>query len=126
MKNLLLVEDDRALAKMYAKKLGSAGWDVKVCHDGTDATRIAKSEPFDVVVLDLMLPGLSGIDILEMLRSDKATSKIPIVVYTNYGDKYNRDKCITYGADEFVLKVDSTPESLSQTITSVYEKRLGK
>jgi DNA-binding response OmpR family regulator len=122
-KKLLLIEDDKNLAKMYAKKFGNEGWEVVVCHDGSQAPAMAQAEGFDMIVLDLMLPGLPGIDILEMIRSDKRTVKVPVVVYTNYGDKYNREKCLTYGADEFVLKVDSTPDSLSKTISRVYESK---
>lgn len=123
LKKLLLIEDDDVLAKMYTKKFGDDGWDVLVCHHGSKATSMASSEPFDIIILDLMLPGLSGIDILGMLRSDKRTAKIPIVVCTNHGDDYNREKCLTYGADEFVLKVDSTPTSLAATIERVFKSR---
>ena len=123
-KKLLLIEDDRDLSKMYAKKFGAEGWEVVVCHDGSKATATAQAEEFEMIVLDLMLPGLSGIDILEMLRSDKRTVKVPIVVYTNYGDKYNREKCLTYGADEFVLKVDTTPDSLCKTIDRVFSSKI--
>lgn len=107
---------------MYSKKFSTDGWDVTIAHDGTEGVRQGKEGDFDAIVLDIMLPGMSGIDVLEMLRSDKRTARIPIIVYTNYGDKYNRDKCLTYGADEFVLKVDSTPDSLSQTLKKVMSK----
>jgi CheY-like chemotaxis protein len=122
MANLLLVEDDKQLSTMYSKKFATDGWDVTIAHDGTEGVRLGKEGDFNAIVLDIMLPGMSGIDVLEMLRSDKRTAKIPIIVYTNYGDKYNRDKCLTYGADEFVLKVDSTPDSLSQTLKKVMRK----
>jgi len=125
LKKLLLIEDDRELAKMYAKKFGREGWEVKVCHNGTEAFPTARAEIFDMVLLDLMLPGLSGIDILEMLRSDKKTAMVPVVIYTNYGDKYNKEKCLEYGADEFVLKIDSTPDALSKTVERVYGARSG-
>jgi DNA-binding response OmpR family regulator len=122
-KGMLLIEDDKVLSKMYAKKFGNEGWNVTVCHDGSQAPTIARGSAFDMIVLDLMLPGLPGIDVLEMLRCDKRTAMVPVVVYTNHGDEYNREKCMTYGADEFVLKVDTTPEGLSQTINKVYSAK---
>ena len=125
MKKLFLIEDDRELCKMYSNKFSHDGWEVAICHDGSQAVSLAKVGQFDMIVLDLMLPGLSGIDILEMLRSDRKTALTPIIVYTNYGDVYNREKCLTYGADEFVLKVDSTPQSLTKTIERVYEAKNG-
>jgi len=57
-----------------------------------------------------------------MLRTERKTTKIPVVIYTNSGDEKDRNKCITYGADEYILKVDSTPESLCRTINRVLEK----
>jgi len=113
---MLLVEDDKDLARMYAKKFNTEGWDVTNCYDGSDAIQIARDSHFNVIVLDLMLPGISGIDVLEMLRSNSKTVKTPVIVYTNFGDNYNREKCMTYGADEFILKVESTPESLFQAV----------
>lgn len=113
---VLLVEDDKALSAMYAKKFAAEGFDVTITHSGLDAVSKAKEEAFDVAVLDIMLPGMSGINVLEMLRLDPATSKLPIIVYTNYGDKHNREKCLTIGADDFILKIDTTPELLAQTI----------
>jgi len=113
---MLLVEDDKDLVRMYSTKFSKEGWDVYICHDGADAIQIAKNRRFDVIVLDIMLPGISGVDVLEMLRSDSKTVRVPIVIYTNFGDNFNREKCMTYGADEFVLKVDSTPEALLETV----------
>lgn len=119
MKKLLLIEDDKDLSRMYARKFNSAGWDVTTCYDGSEAINIAKQKRFDMIVLDLMLPGISGVDVLEILRSDSKTVRTPIVVYTNYGDSFNREKCMSYGADDFILKVDSTPEALTQTIEQI-------
>jgi len=119
MKRLLLIEDDKNLSQMYAKKFSSGGWNVTVCHDGAESLQLAKTGSFDMIVLDLMLPGISGVDVLEILRSDSRTVRVPVVIYTNFGDNFNREKCLTYGADEFVLKVDSTPESLCETIDKV-------
>ncbi len=123
MKKMLLIEDDKQLGAMYAQKFRMENFNVIICHEGTSALEKAKSEDFDIIVLDLMLPGISGIDVLGMLRADFKTVKTPIVVYTNYGDNFNRDKCLTYGADEFVLKVSSTPESLCQTINRVIAEK---
>lgn len=123
MKHILLVEDDKQLAAMYAQKFRTAGFKVTMVQDGGTALERAKTEDFDGIVLDIMLPGISGVEILGILRSDPKTVKTPIVVYTNYGDKFNREKCLTYGADEFILKVDSTPESLTETVNKVISEK---
>lgn len=119
MKKLLLIEDDKSLSQMYAKKFSQEGWEITIAHEGSEGIQKAREGGFEMIVLDLMLPGISGIDVLEILRSDSRTVKVPVVIYTNYGDNFNREKCLSYGADEFVLKVDSTPESLCETISKV-------
>ena len=119
LKKLLLIEDDKDLSHMYAKKFSNAGWITTISHDGAEGIQKAKEKAFDIIVLDLMLPGISGVDVLEILRSDSRTVKVPVVIYTNFGDNFNREKCLSYGADEFVLKVESTPESLCETIEKV-------
>lgn len=108
---------------MYAKKFHINGYDVILAKQGTDGFQKTRHDDFDVIVLDLMLPGLSGIEVLEMLRSDRKTAKTPIVVYTNYGDIKNKEKCLTYGADEFILKVDTSPEGLCQTISRILTEK---
>lgn len=119
MEQLLLVEDDKQLAGMYSKKFKQEGFEVTIATTGSDGIQVAKEGDFDIIVLDLMLPGISGVDVLEILRSDERTVKTPVIIYTNFGDQYNRERCLTYGADEFVFKVDSTPESLCETIKRV-------
>jgi two-component system alkaline phosphatase synthesis response regulator PhoP len=119
MISLLLVEDDKQLSEMYARKFTEEGFSVFVCHDGSESIQQAKEKNFDAIVLDLMLPGISGMDVLEIIRQDERTVKTPVLVYTNYGDNFNREKCLTYGADEFILKVDTTPNSLCEAIKKV-------
>ncbi|MDD3678673.1 MAG: response regulator [Patescibacteria group bacterium] len=119
MKELLLIEDDKKLSVMYAKKFQNEGFHVTISEGGTDGFQLARGNKIDVIVLDLVLPGLSGIEILQMLRTDKKTVKIPVIVYTNSGDEGSKNRAITYGADEYILKVDSTPEGLCQTINKV-------
>jgi DNA-binding response OmpR family regulator len=113
---ILLVEDDKHLAEMYARKFSVENWITFICNDGGEALAKAREVDPNVIILDLMLPGISGIDVLQILRTDEMTVKIPVIVYTNYGDAYNREKCLVSGADEFVLKVDSTPEELTRVI----------
>lgn len=113
---ILLLEDDKHLANMYSKKFKNEGWGTVICHDGYEALSKVKTEQYDAIILDLMLPGMSGLDVLQLLRQEKKTVTIPIIIYTNHGDKYNKDKCLIYGADEFILKIDSTPEKLTAVI----------
>lgn len=112
---------------MYAKKFYRNGFDVTLAKDGQSGFEKAHGEKFDIIVLDLMLPGISGVEVLEMIRMDRKTALVPVIVYTNYNDIRNKERCITYGADEFILKVDTNPEGLCQTINKVLtEKKIEK
>jgi DNA-binding response OmpR family regulator len=120
---LLLIEDDKHLAEMYAKKLNLSGYNVTVAKDGQSGLEKARAENFDIIVLDLMLPGIQGVDVLGMIRSDRKTAKTPVIVYTNYGDIKNKEKCLLYGADEFILKIDTDPEGLCQSVSRLLTER---
>lgn len=122
MAKLLLVEDDRQLSAMYAQKFKKAGFSVSMTTDGQTGAQMAIEGGYDLVVLDLMLPGLSGVEVLELIRSNLSTAKLPVIVYTNAADDKNKQKCLSYGADEFILKIDSTPDSLVKTINKVIKK----
>lgn len=122
MKNLLLIEDDKHLAEMYAKKFQNSGFEVTITKNGPTGIEEARKNKYDVLVLDIMLPGISGIEVLELLRTDVKTAKIPVVIYTNSGDEEHKKKALFYGADEYILKIDSTPESLCETINKVVSK----
>lgn len=122
MKKLLLIEDDKHLAEMYAKKFQNSGFEVTITKNGSTGIEEAKRNKYDVLVLDIMLPGISGIEVLELLRTDVKTAKIPVVIYTNSGDEEHKKKAMCYGADEYILKIDSTPESLCQTINKMVSR----
>jgi DNA-binding response OmpR family regulator len=122
MRELLLIEDDKHLAEMYAKKFQQSDFEVTITKNGSTGLAEAKKKKFNIIVLDIMLPGLSGIEVLELLKTDVKTAKIPVVIYTNSGDIYHKDKALSYGADEYILKVDSTPESLCDTIDRVVKE----
>src|SRR5712691_1429319 len=98
---ILVVEDDRPIAAMLDRVLGTEGYDVDVANDGGEALRRARERPFDLVVLDLMLPGLDGIAVCRRLR---AASSIPILVLTARGRTEDRVLGLDSGADDYMAK----------------------
>jgi len=108
---ILVVEDDRPVAAMLERVLGTEGYDVDVAGDGNEALRRARERPFDLVVLDLMLPGLDGIAVCRRLR---ATSPIPILVLTARGRTEDRVRGLDSGADDYVGKPFHNEELLAR------------
>lgn len=108
---ILVVEDDPPVAAMLERVLGTEGYDVDVAGDGGEAIRRARERPFDLVVLDLMLPGLDGIAVCRKLR---AASSIPILVLTARGRTEDRVLGLDSGADDYVAKPFHNEELLAR------------
>jgi DNA-binding response OmpR family regulator len=113
---VLLIEDDEAAAEMYRLRLAADGYSVVIARDGEEGLEFAEREHPDLIYLDLRLPKLDGFQVLERLRSMSATSAIPVVILTNYGEPELRERGLKLGALEFLVKADTTPANLSQGV----------
>ena len=113
---VLLIEDDVATAEMYRLRLVADGYTVMIGHDGQEGLRMATDEAPDFIYLDLRLPGLDGFEVLERLRAGKATAHIPVIILTNYGEPELRERGLKLGALEFLVKADTTPAQLSESV----------
>ena len=113
---VLLIEDDVATAEMYRLRLVADGYTVVVGHDGQEGLRMAADEAPDFIYLDLRLPGLDGFEVLERLRAGEATAHIPVIILTNYGEPELRERGLKLGALEFLVKADTTPAQLSESV----------
>jgi DNA-binding response OmpR family regulator len=103
-KKILLVEDDEALADVYVARLQAEGYDIKRAADGEESLRILPSFIPDLVLLDLLLPGLSGFEVLTSIRSNPSFAKVKVVVLTSLDSDENRERALTLGADEYMVK----------------------
>ncbi|HMO67964.1 MAG TPA: phosphate regulon transcriptional regulator PhoB [Novosphingobium sp.] len=111
---LLLVEDDPALAELLEFRFRSEGYDVRVTADGDEALILAAEEVPDLVILDWMIEGTSGIEVCRRLRRDKATAHVPIVMLTARGEEDDRIRGLETGADDYVTKPFSPRELLAR------------
>lgn len=118
-KKVLIVEDDMALFNMYAVELKIKGYDVLNVNDGLQALPKAKDYKPDVVLLDIMLPGMNGLNILTELKADPQTTEIPIIMLTNYGSEDNVKKALESGAADYIMKYKILPSELSDKIDAV-------
>src|SRR5882672_11289969 len=108
---ILVVEDDPRLASTLDRVLVSEGHDVEVAPDGNEALRRARGRSFDLVVLDIMLPGLDGISVCKRLR---ATGAIPILLLTALGGTEERVRGLDSGADDYLVKPFAYEELLAR------------
>jgi two-component system, OmpR family, alkaline phosphatase synthesis response regulator PhoP len=108
---ILVVEDETPIAEAVGYALRGAGYDVDIVGDGNDALVATRERPFDLMVLDLMLPGLSGLDVCRAVRSD---SDLPIVMLTARDAELDRVLGLEIGADDYVTKPFSVAELVSR------------
>jgi two-component system response regulator MprA len=108
---VLVVEDDGRLAATLDRVLGAEGYEVELAADGTQALRSARDHPFDLIVLDVMLPGLDGIAVCRRLR---ATGQVPILLLTALGGTEERVRGLDAGADDYLVKPFAYQELLAR------------
>jgi CheY-like chemotaxis protein len=113
---VLLIEDDVDAAEMYRLRLAADGYTVVTANDGREGLRMATDEAPDFIYLDLRLPGLDGFEVLEHLRADPETATIPVIILTNFGEPELRERGLRLGALEFLVKADTTPGQLSESV----------
>jgi len=113
---ILFVEDDASVAQMYRLKLELDGYAVDVAGDGITALEKARTLRPDIVFLDLRLPMLDGLAVLERLRADTSTAAIPVVILSNWNEKELVERGISLGALDHLIKSQTTPARLSQRL----------
>ena len=111
---ILIVEDEEALTLLLRYNLEAAGYDVDTVARGDEADVRFKERPPDLVVLDWMLPGLSGIELCRRLRSRPDTRQLPIIMLTARGEESERVRGLSTGADDYIVKPFSVPELLAR------------
>lgn len=113
---ILIVEDDPILLRMYSEKLGFEGYQVMSAKDGEEALKVAIESRPAMVLLDIMLPRMSGTDFLERLRQNPEGKNIPVIALTNLAEEEERQKAIKLGVKEYLVKAMQTPEQVVEKI----------
>jgi CheY-like chemotaxis protein len=112
---LLLVEDDPSIARMFALGLTQAGYEVQLVTDGRSALEALRAGPVDLVLLDVRLHGMDGIEVLEAIRHDSGIRHTRVVMLSNYSEQSTVEACLERGALDYVFKWSITPRELAQT-----------
>jgi len=113
---VLIVEDDVSVAQMYRLKLELDGYTVDVAEDGLVALEKARTMHPDIIFLDIRLPKLDGLGVLEALRADATTASIPVVILSNWNEKELVERGVKLGALDHLIKSQTTPARLSQRL----------
>jgi DNA-binding response OmpR family regulator len=127
---ILLVEDSKPIRRENETVLQQAGYEVICAEDGETALRMAREQRPDLILLDMILPKVSGPEVLRSLKSDRVTAEIPVVVLSSLSEK-NRQKLLEAGAEEYLEKnlvmpsrgMNLLPKALENVICRINRKR---
>jgi len=113
---ITIIEDEEVLSQMYAGKLRREGYQVQTSADGETGLTQVLREPPDLILLDIMMPNMNGVEVLNRLAQHPELAHTKIVVLTNIDSPETGDEVRRLGAADYLLKADMTPEELSNRI----------
>lgn len=114
---IAIIEDDAAISGMYSAKLTASGYDVKVGENGKIGLELISSFKPDVVLLDLMMPVMNGLEVLQKLKDEPEFTRAKIVVLSNMGDAETTAKIAGFKVDDRIIKAELTPAQVEERIS---------
>lgn len=120
-KKVLVVDDEDSVREIYRHEFLNSGYTVVVAADGEEGLLKAGEEQPDIMLLDIMLPKMSGIEVLRALKENQLTKKIPVLLLTNLGEETIIKEGFELGADGYLLKVSYTPSQVVEEVKKFFE-----
>lgn len=120
-KKILIIEDDVFLRELISRKIVSEGYDIKQASDGEDGLRELKNEAPDLILLDLILPGIDGFEVLMRVKKDSELAHIPVIILSNLGQKEDIEKGLKLGAVDYLIKAHFTPQEIIEKVQYILE-----
>jgi len=118
-----IIEDDSFISNMYKTKLKLAGYDVKTAYDGEEGLKLIDEFKPDLVLMDLMMPNMSGVAALERLKEEILAGKFKVIALTNMGDDDTISNVKKMGVSDYIVKADVTPTQVEQRVRKVLETK---
>lgn len=115
-KKILIIEDDKFLRELIAQKLIKEGYEVDGAIDGEEGLKKIKKDKPDLILLDLILPGVDGFEVLARTKEDPKVSTIPVIILSNLGQKDDVEKGLKLGAVDYLIKAHFTPGEIIEKI----------
>jgi len=120
-KKILIVEDDKFLRELISQKLTKEGYAISSAIDGEEGVKKIKEEKPDLVLLDLILPGIDGFEVLTQMREMPLTASVPVIILSNLGQKEDVERGLKLGAADYLIKAHFTPGEIIEKIKNVIE-----
>lgn len=118
-RKVLCIEDEHFISELYVRALNKAGYDVTVELDGQKGLELARTDQYDIILLDLMIPTITGVEVLKQLRSSSKPIKAKIVITTNLEQRDEIRERIEAQADAYIVKAEITPRELVEFLNTI-------
>ena len=122
MKKILIIEDEEIVLGLLQKKLSQEGYEVSVARDGEEGLKKMREIKPDLILLDIIMPKMSGFEVMEEMQKDSGLKKIPVIVVSNSGQPVEIDKSRELGAKDWLIKTEFDPEEVIGKVV----KQIGK
>jgi len=120
---ILIIEDDVFIMDMYETKFKMAGFEVLRAENGDKGIKVARKEKPDLIVLDIVMPQMDGLEVLKVAKGDSELKDIPVVLLTNLGQRENIEEGLKLGADDYIIKAHFTPDEVVGKVKKVLRKK---
>ena len=120
-KIILIVEDDKFLRDLIAQKLTKEGYDILTAIDGEEGIKKIKEGKPDLILLDLILPGIDGFEVLSRMKGDENLAKIPVIILSNLGQREEVERGLKLGVNDYMIKAHFTPREIIDKIKTILE-----
>ncbi|NUM25498.1 MAG: response regulator [Candidatus Buchananbacteria bacterium] len=122
-KKVLIVEDDKFLGKMLSKMLEASNYQISIASSGKEGLTKAASENPDLILLDIMLPDIDGFEVLESLKNQEITNKIPVVILSNLGQPEDMQQGRKLGVLDYIVKSDLSLDDVVDKLNKLLPKK---
>jgi DNA-binding response OmpR family regulator len=116
---ILVVEDDKFVRELIVQKLTEEEFEVSSAKDGEEGVKKTESEKPSLILLDLILPGIDGFEVLSRIRKNPLIEKIPVIILSNLGEKADVDRGVKLGANDYLIKAHFTPKEIVEKVRSI-------
>ncbi|MBI5357410.1 response regulator [Candidatus Saccharibacteria bacterium] len=119
MVKILLTEDDALMARMYQKIFTFEGFEVDVASNGQECLDKVRTNVPTIILLDVMMPVMNGLDTLEKLKADPATKSIPVIMLTNLAGQQDAEAALAKGAVKYIIKSEHEPKQIADMVKEI-------
>jgi len=122
MQKILIIEDDKFLRELITRKLSAENYEIIEAIDGEEGLKKLKERKPDLVLLDLILPGIDGFEVLSKMKDDPVLASIPVIILSNLGQREDVEKGLKLGAVDYLVKAHFTPNEIVEKVKNSLAK----